>query len=781
LQFKEKSNPDMKKVVWLMMLLLTVVVVVQAQKDITLEGIWKDNEFGSKSVPGFSFLKDGKHYTRLEDNKVQQYDITTGALVTTIFDPTTVRDNKTFTGKVDGYEFSADESRLIIRSSTESIYRRSVKANYFVYDREAGTLTTVFGEGKHSYATFNPQADKVAFTFENNLYYHDLTNGKVTQVTQNGEQNKIIYGSTDWVYEEEFGFAQAFFWSGDGQRLAYYRFDEQQVPEFTMTNYRDDLYPEYETFKYPKVGEQNSEVEIYIYDVRQAKSLPVALGNEKDIYIPRIKWTKDSDRLCVYRMNRHQNHLELLLADARSGETKLMLEEENDYYIAEGVLDNLTFLEDGKRFIWTSEKDGWHHIYLYNMKGKELEQVTKGDWEVTELYGVNEKENRIYYQAADKSPKDRQVYSVGLDGKNRQIIAGASGWNSAQFSSTYDYYVGRFSTVNTPATFTVHDKKGRTLRVIEENKELKTRQMEYGTQPVEFFSFETSEGVELNGWMIKPRNFQENRQYPVFMYLYGGPGSQTVTNSWKGMNYWWFQMLAQQGYIVASVDNRGTGARGEAFKKMTYQQLGHYETIDQIEAAKHLGSLPYADENRIGIFGWSYGGYMSSLCVLKGNDVFKAGIAVAPVTNWKWYDSIYTERYMRTYKENESGYRDNSPVYFADRLKGDYLLVHGMGDDNVHFQHTAEMANALIAANRQFDTYFYPNRNHGIYGGSTRLHLYQKMTDFLEESLQPGKNMIATRAGQSIRKKKMLKGNPNLKVAPAQKMAPLKKQKAADQ
>ena len=771
----------MKKVVWLVALLLPALTGLQAQKDISLEGIWKNYEFYAKSVPGFNFLKDGKHYTRLEDNKVQQYDITTGAKVATLFDPARVRDNKSFTGAIDGYEFSADESKLILRSSTESIYRRSVKANYFVYDRGTGTLTSVFEDGKHSYATLNPAADKVAFTHENNLYYKDLSTGKVTQVTTNGEQNKIIYGSTDWVYEEEFGFAQAFFWSNDGQRLAYYRFDEQEVEEFTMTNYHDGLYPDYETFKYPKVGEKNAIVDIYIYDVRQGKSLPVALGEEKDIYIPRIKWTQDSDKLCVYRMNRHQNHIELLLADARSGETKLLLEEKNDYYIAEAVLDNLTFLEDGKRFIWTSEEDGWHHIYLYSMKGKKLEQITKGDWEVTELYGVNEKEGRIYYQAADKSPLERQVYSIGLDGKERQIIAGASGWNSAQFSSTYEYYVGQFSTANAPASYTVFDKKGRTLRVIEENKDLKTKQMEYATQRVEFFSFETSEGVDLNGWMIKPRNFRENRQYPVFMYLYGGPGSQTVTNAWKGMNYWWFQMLAQQGYIVVSVDNRGTGGRGEEFKKMTYQKLGHYETIDQIEAAKYLGSLPYTDKNRIGIFGWSYGGYMSSLCVLKGNEVFKTGIAVAPVTNWKWYDTIYTERYMRTYKENEAGYRDNSPVYFADRLKGDYLLVHGMGDDNVHFQHTAEMANALIAANKQFDTYFYPNRNHGIYGDNARLHLYQKMTDFLEESLDPGKNMIATRPGQSMRNKKILKANPNMKIAPAEKMAPLKKEKSAKQ
>jgi dipeptidyl-peptidase-4 len=426
----------------------------------------------------------------------------------------------------------------------------------------------------------------------------------------------------------------------------------------------------------------------------------------------------------------------LLLANARSGETSLMLEEKNKYYIAEAVFDNLTFLEDGKKFIWTSEKDGWHHIYLHDIKNRKSRQITKGDWEVTRFYGIDEKTGRIYYQAAEKSPMERQVYSIGLDGKDKQIIAGGSGWNSTQFSSTYEYYVVTHSTANKPSTYSVFDKNGKLIRVIEENKDIKQKQQDYAVNPVEFFSFETGDKVKLNGWMIKPSNFKANREYPVFMYVYGGPGSQTVRDAWLGTNYWWFQMLADQGYLIVSVDNRGTGGRGEEFKKMTYQQLGHYETLDQIEAAKYVGALPYADANSIGIFGWSYGGYMSSLCILKGNDVFKTAIAVAPVTNWKWYDTIYTERYMRTYQENENGYRENSPIYFADRLKGDYLLVHGMADDNVHFQNTAEMANALIAANKQFDTYFYPNRNHGIYGDNARLHLYQKMTDFVKENLR---------------------------------------------
>ena len=726
----------MRKITTIIAFLLSSSLLF-AQSEITLEGIWSDYNFISQSVPGFNFLKDGKHYTRLEDGKIQQYDFTTGALVATIFDPATVESTAGFDGQVDGYNFSEDESKVLVRTNTESIYRRSFKSYYFVYDRETQQLSAVYPEGKQGYATFNPQADKVAFVHDNNLYIHNLSKGKVKAVTEDGEHNKFIYGSTDWVYEEEFGFAKAFFWSPDGERLAYYRFDESEVAEFTMTNYRDGLYPEYETFKYPKVGENNSVVDVFIYDLGKGKAVPVELGNETDLYIPRIKWTQDPNELCVYRMNRHQNHLELLLADSRSGKTRLMLEEENEYYIAESVLDNLTFLKDGKRFIWTSEMDGWHHIYLYNMKGRKLEQITKGKWEVTTFYGVDEDAGRVYYQAAEQSPLERQVYSIGLDGNNKQVLAGASGWNEAQFSSTFDYFIITHASANTPATYIVYDKKGRRLRVVEDNKTLRQKQADYNTSTVEFFSFTTGDDVELNGWMIKPTDFKANREYPLFMTLYGGPGSQKVTDNWMGMNYWWYQMLADQGYIVACIDNRGTGARGEEFKKMTYLKLGHYEAIDQIEAAKYLGEQPYVDASRVGVFGWSYGGYLSSLCLFKGNDVFKTAIAVAPVTNWKWYDTIYTERYMRTYKENKDGYRDNSPVYFADRLKGDYLLIHGLGDDNVHFQHSAEMANALIAANKQFDTYFYPNRNHGIYGGNTRLHLYQKMTSFLAESLRP--------------------------------------------
>ena len=715
-------------------LFLAICLSSFAQKNITIEDIWTYGNFRTASVPGFNFMNDGRHYTRRSDNQVQRYDLTTGQLVDVIFDPAgKLPDDKTI--RINNYRFSGDESKVLIKTETEGIYRRSSKANFFVWDSKTKNLRPLSENGKQGYATFNSSADKVAFTRDNDLYYKDLSGDKEVRITTDGKSNEIINGSADWVYEEEFSFAKAFEWSPDGNKIAFLRFDESAVKEFIMTNYRDGAYPEYVTFKYPKVGEANSKMSVHIYDLKNGKTVKVDIGAETDLYIPRIKWTQDANTLCVYRMNRHQNQLELLLADAASGTTRLLLKENNERYIAEAHFDNLTFLKDGKRFIWSSDESGFSHIYLYGMDGKKISQLTKGNYDVTSFYGVDEEREIIYYQAAERSPLEREVYAMSMKfGKKRRLTDG-KGWNRAQFSSTFDYFVNTYSNVNLPNTYIVYDLKGEEIRTIEDNKAAIKVREEYGAQPVEFFSFENREKQSLNAWMVKPPTFDANKKYPVFMYVYGGPGSQTVKNSYSGGNYWWFQMLAQQGYIVVSVDNRGTGARGEEFKKMTYQQLGKYETEDQIDGAKHLGSLPYVDADRIGIFGWSYGGYMSSLCILKGNDVFKAAIAVAPVTNWKWYDTIYTERFMRDDKENEAGYRDNSPVYFADQLKGSYLLVHGNGDDNVHFQNTAEMANALIAANKQFDTYFYPNRNHGIYGQNARRHLYNKMTNFILENL----------------------------------------------
>lgn len=720
------------RIVLLSFITCLLSINLSAQQPLTVEDIWSRGVYNAKSVPGFNFLQDGRHYTRLENNQIVEYDLTTGRSTRTIFQGRADQ-AAGFNGQISSYSFNGDESKILITSQEEAIYRRSRKAYYFIYDRDDQSLTPVFPEGKHSYATLNPQADKVAFVYENNLYYKDLNNNELVQITSDGAINEIINGTTDWVYEEELGFVKGFDWSPDGQKLAYYRFDESQVKEFTMTNYRDGLYPEYVTFKYPKVGEKNSDVSIQVYDLAQEKVVMSGATDENWEYIPRIHWTTKANELVVFFMNRHQSHLVLELWNTQNQQKKKMLAEKNKYYIS--IHDNLTFLGDGERFVWTSEKDGWNHIYLYNKSGEELAQLTKGKWDVTSFYGVDTANELVYFQAATKNPMEREIFQVGLDGRGQKTVVDQPGHSSAQFSSTFDYYVLNQSDINTPASYTVYNRAGEQVRLIEDNNGLKMKLKQHGVRDAEFFSFKTKDQVKLNGYMIKPKNMLPNVKYPVFMFLYGGPGSQQVLDNWRGTRFVWLQMLAQEGFVVAVVDNRGTGARGEEFKKMTYLELGKYETEDQIEAARYLGSLDYTDPSRIGIFGWSYGGYMSSLCILKGNDVFKSAIAVAPVTNWKWYDSIYTERYMRTEAENADGYKDNSPVYFADRLRGDYLLVHGLGDDNVHFQHTAEMANALISANKQFDTYFYPNRNHGIYGDNARLHLYLKMTDFIMESL----------------------------------------------
>ena len=719
------------KILLCLLILGASVHAVFAQKNISLEDIWLNYSYYSRSVPGFNFMNDGESYSRLQSNKVQKYSIKDGQFIEDLFALEMLADGVDAPTSISGYSFSADEQKILVESNPESIYRYSYKADYFVWSN--GALEPLF-DGKVMHASFDPSGSRVAFVYDNNLYIKNLENGVVDQVTTDGKFNEVINGSADWVYEEEFGFTKAFQWSTDGKYVAYYRFDERAVKEFTMTIYKNEMYPEYQTFKYPKVGEQNATVSVFVYNVDTKGNVQADLAVDPELYTPRIKWAGPEHGLCVTMMNRHQNELSLNLVNPETGASKVLLEESNKYYI--DITDNLTFLNDGKSFVWTSEMNGYNHVYQYDMSGKLMNQITKGPWEVTSFYGVDEDNERIYFQSTEEGSTERYVYEIGLNGKGRRKMTPSKGWNSAQFSSTYDYYVLNHSAINEVPSFTVFNRKGKEIRVIEDNKRLQKIHDDMDINSAELMSITTEEGVDLNAYVIKPANFDPNKEYPLFMYLYGGPGSQQAVNSWRGMNYWWFQMLAQQGYVIACVDNRGTGGKGEEFKKMTYQQLGHYETIDQINAAKYFGKLDYIDSNRIGIFGWSYGGYMSSLCLLKGNDVFKAAIAVAPVTNWKWYDSIYTERYMRTYAENESGFKDNSPVNFADQLVGNYLLVHGLADDNVHYQHTAEMTRALVNANKQFDTYVYPNKNHGIYGGPTRYHLFLKMTNFLDQKLK---------------------------------------------
>lgn len=713
-------------------LLLFFTTTLTAQKPITVEDIFSNNAFNTKGIPGFNFQNDGQHFTCRNGTLIEQYDLRTGNKTATLLDVATLTSTDTsWKNSIDGYAFNIDESKILLQTNTRQIYRYSSESHFFVLDRATQILTRLHTGSKQRYATISPDGKKVAYVADNNLWYKNLETGINSQVTSDGKTNEIINGASDWVYEEEFKLVRAFQWSPDGAKLAFLRFDEREVPEMTMEMHRGDAYPELVTFKYPKVGEKNATVSAFIHDLPSKQTIPVNTETEADSYMPRLTWTPNG-KLCLTWLNRHQNSLKLLLADPATGTCKILLEEKSKYYLG---LNDALFLADGSGFVWQSEKSGYNHLYVYDMEGREKTALTKGKWDMTALYGVDEKNGMAYYQSAAQNPMQREIFSVKLNGKSKKKLSGAPGFHSAQFSKTFDYFVKTSTTINTPARYSVHDRKGDEVRMLEDNSRLLELQRELGVASAQFFDFKTSEGVSLNGWMIKPTAPEfENQKLPVLMFVYGGPGSQQVTDQWKGANYWWFQMLAQKGYVVACVDNRGTGARGEEFKKMTYQQLGHYETLDQIEAAKYMGTLSFVDPARVGIFGWSYGGYMSSLCMLKGGEVFKTGVAVAPVTNWKWYDSVYTERYMRTNEENPDGYENNTPTNFADQLTGNYLLIHGIAEDNVHFQHTAEMANQLIAANKQFDTMIYPNQNHGI--GSSKLHLYTLMTRFLDEKLK---------------------------------------------
>lgn len=702
-----------------------------AQQQITVNDIYS-GKFSQQTVSGVKWMNDGQFYSSREDNNVVKIDLTTGKVV----DYLVKGDDLNPAIQWDAYSFSNDEKKMLFRSETERIYRRSFKSSYYIYELESKKLTMLSEGGKQSYATFSPDATKVAFVRNNNLFYVDLATMKEVQVTHDGKFNFIINGSADWVYEEEYGFAKAFYWSADGSKLAYYRFDESTVQEYNMQMWNDsEKYPVDYRFKYPKAGSENSSVGIFIYHLEDQKNVAVELGEEKDIYIPRINWTQDANLLSVRRMNRLQNKLEIIHVDAQTGKGNVVLTEESETYVDINYCDDLAYLSDGTHFVRTSEKDGFKHIYLHNMDGTLDQQITSGDWEVTQFVGYNESTNSFYYISTENSPLQRHFYTIGLNGKKKKRLSTKDGTNSVNMSPDFKLYINYHSSLNSPLTVTLHDSKGKKLKELKNNDGLKKTAKEYGVQPVELFNFETPDKIKLHGWMIKPKDFDEKKKYPVLMFVYGGPGSQLVTDSWAGRNAYWHQMLAQKGYIVACVDNRGTDGRGAAFKKSTYANLGKLEVQDQISAAKHLGAKSWVDENRIGIWGWSYGGYMSSLCMTLGADVFKAGIAVAPVSTWRFYDSIYTERFLKRPQDNPEGYDEYSPVKHAHKLKGAYFLIHGTGDDNVHFQNAIAMQNALIKANKQFDSFYYPNRNHGIYGGNTRIHLYNMMTEFILEKL----------------------------------------------
>ncbi len=713
----------------------------QSKRDINLEDIWTKGTFRGKGVSGLNSMNDGLHYTAFDntDGKdgLAKFEYKTGKKVGMVFlSNELIAEGKDKAISPDDYKFSPDEQRVLISSETEKIYRHSTKEEYYVLDMASRKLSRLSKNGKQRYASFSPDGSKVAFMRENNIFIADLKSGTEEKITPDGEFNKIINGGTDWVYEEEFAFDCAFFWSPDGKKIAFYRFDESEVKEFSMNEY-GALYPTEYRFKYPKAGEKNSDVKILMYDVVSKTTKQMDIGTEKDQYIPRIDWTADPNTLCIIRMNRLQNKMEMLLGDASSGTTRTILTKTSPAYvdIHEDAGNFFHFLKDKKRFTLWIDDDGFNHIYLYDLNGKQLSQVTKGNWDVMKYEGIDESTNTLFYLSSEDSPMEKQLYSIRLDGSEKKKLSTRKGTNSPAFSEGMKYFVNTHSDANTPSFVTLNSSGGKEIRVLEENKDLRSRMEEFYLSKKEFFKFKTSEGIELNGWMIKPAHFDATKKYPVFMTVYGGPGINTVNDAFTGSDYFWHQMLAEKGYIVVSVDNRGTGGRGRDFLKCTYKQLGNLETKDQIEAAKYLGGLNYVDKARIGIQGWSYGGYMSSLCITKGSDFFKAAIAVAPVTNWRFYDSIYTERYMGLPQENGSGYDDNSPINHTRELKGKFLLVHGTADDNVHFQNSVEMISSLVKANKQFDLMVYPDKNHSISGGSTKLHLYTKMTNFLTENL----------------------------------------------
>jgi dipeptidyl-peptidase-4 len=710
-------------------LFISALGYAQATKTISLADIFTNKTFTSKSPADLKSMKDGEHYCVKEGDSVFEYDYLNGLKTRWLFCTKDIKLSGSVTPlAIDDFEFSADETKILVKTDKEMIYRRSFIANYYVFVMASKQVIPVSKNGKQEVASFSPDGSYVGFVRDNNLFFTNIGNGVEEQVTKDGLLNNIINGKSDWVYEEEFSFGKAYSWSPESNKIAYYRFDESKVKEYGMTKW-GDLYPENYQYKYPKAGEEISKVSIHVYNLLTKSTQSMDIGKETDQYIPRIKWTKVPDILSIYRMNRHQNKLEMLFADALQGSSKVIYSEENKNYI--DINDNLYFADNKKFFLITSEKDGFNHIYLYGMDGKLIRQITYGNYEVDEIKGFDAEKRIIYYTSAEISPMQRDLFSINLDGTKKKRLTKENGWNTVDFSSNFNYYVLHYSNANTPAVHSVCTLKGKVLRILEDNHVLKETAASFGFSKMEFFTFKTPEGESLNGYMIKPSNLDPSKKYPVLMNVYGGPGSQSVSDRWGRTDFYWYQMLAQKGYISVCVDNRGTGFRGEVFKKCTQKELLKLESDDQISAAKYLASLPYVDGSRIGIWGWSYGGSMAALGITKGADVFKAAIAVAPVTNWRFYNAIYTERFMTLPKENESGFDDNTPMKFAKNFKGKFLLVHGTADDNVHLQNSIELINALLKENKQFEMFFYPNKNHSLIGGTARQNLYEKMTSFL--------------------------------------------------
>ena len=698
------------------------VFTLNSAQEITLNKI-HSGYYRTEFIYGINSMNDGEHYTILEKDGIVKYSYKTGKKIETILE-----------AKIQDYTFSHDESKVLVLNEQQPIYRHSFLGKYHVVNLSKNGKITALNNGNWvQEPKFSPDGRFVAFISGNNLYYQDLSSEKITQITFDGEKNKIINGLADWVYEEEFGHADMYQWTKNSESLVFVKFDESQVKEMNMQIFNGNLYPQDFRFKYPKAGEENSKVSVYAYDLKLNKSTQINLANFETYYIPQVFQTAQPNEIAIATSNRHQNKLEIIKINTKNYSTKKILTETDAAWIETDNL-SLEFLEDNS-FLWASERDGFRHFYWYTPDGKLKKQITKGNWEITDYYGFSPKNSEILVQTTEKGSTNRVVSKINIKTGKKQIVSELNGTNNADFSKSFQYFINTHSSAEQPNTYTLRDFNGKTLRELQNNNSALKKLQSDGFVNKEFFQIPNKNGDQMNAWMIKPKDFSPNKKYPVLMYQYSGPGSQQVSNAWDGRNTIWFNLLAQKGYIVLCVDGRGTGYRGTKYKKATYKNLGKYEIEDQIAAAQWVGSQSFVDAGRIGIFGWSFGGYMASLAMTKGADVFKVGIAVAPVTTWRYYDTIYTERYLQTPQENPQGYDENSPINFADLMKGKYLLIHGTADDNVHYQNAVEMAEALIQKNKEFEFMTYPDKNHGIYGGNTRLHLYQKMTNFILNNL----------------------------------------------
>jgi len=715
------NKMKIKTLIFLFFCTIIGMQIAEAQ-EITLEKI-HGGYYNLEGIRNIKSLNDGEHYTVLEDAGVAKYSYGSSEKINNIVD-----------GVFEDYTLSEDESKILLQVGSASIYRRSFFGKFKIKNLNTGKTIDVNNGDWIQEPKFSPDGEKVAFIVDNNLYYQNINTGEIIQITSDGKKNQIINGLGDWVYEEEFSHADFYQWNKASDAIVFVKFDESNVPEIDIPFYSGNLYPVFMTYKYPKAGEKNSSVTAHIYQLSTKKIINLNLQNVENYYISKIFQTATKYDIVLATSNRHQNKLDLIKINTNTGNLEKLFSETDNAWIE---IDNmiLEFLPDNS-FIWASERDGYRHLYLYDAKGKLKKQISKGNWEITYYYGYSSKTKEIYIQTTEKGSLNRVISKLNIQNGKTKLISFAEGHNAAIFSKNFKYFINSYSTSREPIKYILRDNKaGNIIRELKNNSELLHKLKNDNFLYREFFSIPNDSGDQMNAWIIKPKDFDPMKKYPVFMYQYSGPGSQQVSNFWGSGDGIWFNMLAQKGYIVACIDGRGTGFRGAKYKKVIYKNLGKYEIQDQITAAKWFASQPYVDESRIGIFGWSFGGYISSLAMTKGAEVFKLGIAVAPVTNWRYYDSIYTERFLQTPQENPEGYDQNSPTTFANLLKGKFLLIHGMADDNVHFQNSAEFANSLIQNKKQFDFMAYPDKDHGIYGGNTRFQLYEKMTNFILDNL----------------------------------------------